>query len=73
MEIEPSKSYIRGVNNGYIMAKYEPKILDSIISANSDKDEWVKGMTDGKKLYLKELMQEKLEEMEKSKKKGFER
>lgn len=53
------QTYIKHFNQGYLLAKYEPKLFEQVTKDNKD-HEGVKAMREGGKEFEKEKMREKL-------------
>lgn len=53
------QQYIERFNQGYLLAKYEPKLFEQVTKGNKD-NEGVKAMREGGKEFEKEKMREKL-------------
>lgn len=69
MEYNEQK-FIAGFNSGYLLAKYEPKLLTSLISNISPINSYISGITSGKKEYELELESKKLEDLGRLRNKG---
>lgn len=73
--------YLKGFNDGYLLAKVNPELLTQLIQGNQSKtSEYFKGLVSGKKELEKELSLAKLasklesaKDITKSKDKGLER
>lgn len=77
MEITDTKRYIKGVNHAYLLAEYQPQLLDNLLKTESRNDYFI-GLQDGKRLYEQEQSQSRLNELntirdKKSKDRGLER
>ena len=62
--MEDQKAYIKGFNEGYLLAQHEPKLLDKLLSGIESSNEYLDGLSQGKK----QLDREKLLDQAKSKK-----
>ncbi|QHI38075.1 hypothetical protein IMCC3317_34590 [Kordia antarctica] len=77
MEIANEQQYIKGVNHAYLLAEYQPQLLENLLKSESRNDYFI-GLQDGKRLYEKERSQSRLNELnamqnKKSKDRGLER
>lgn len=43
------QQFIKGFNNGYLLAKHEPQLLKQLLTINRDNNEYLKGVASGKK------------------------
>ncbi|MGJ1334178.1 hypothetical protein [Sphingobacterium siyangense] len=59
-EIEPSQIYLKGYNAGYMLNKYEPKLLSQILANENRHHEFIKALYDGGKQWQKEKMVEEM-------------
>ena len=50
-EIEPSEKYVKGFNNGYLLAKHEPALLSEISRTLKSSNEYIEGIFSGKEQY----------------------
>lgn len=55
--------FITAFNNGYTLAKYEPKLLDIVTKNLSPTNTYLEGLFEGKEQYVKEYTQEKLTDL----------
>jgi hypothetical protein len=63
MEVN-EKQFIAGFNNGYLLAEYEPQILNSILQNIKPDNSYVFGLTFGQKEYDFRKDQNHLDEFE---------
>ncbi len=56
-ETTPSPEYIKGFNEGYVLARELPDIADKLSAIKSDSDR-TKGFQDGQKVYVLEKAKE---------------
>jgi hypothetical protein len=60
MEVVEEKSYASGFNTGYILAEFEPQILDSILKNIQSITPFIDGLKYGQIEYQHELMQNRI-------------
>jgi len=73
-EKDPSLLYIKGFNTGYTLGKYEPELLNKILSSENDKNEYLNAVKAGKDQRDREQILEQMKrEKEQAKNKGLER
>lgn len=58
------QQYIKGFNQGYIVTKYNPSLMNSISATLSPSNSYLEGMVEGKQEMEFEQMREQLEEFE---------
>jgi hypothetical protein len=56
--------FITAFNNGYTLAKYEPKLLDTVTKNLSPTNTYLEGLFEGKEQYAKEYTQDKLTDLD---------
>jgi len=61
MEIN-DKQFIKGFNSGYILAKFEPQMLNLLLKSLKPVSSYISGMRFGQKEYELELKQSHLDE-----------
>ena len=69
MEETVNKQYIKGFNHAYFLAKYNPKLLDSLLVTKND-NQYFLGIEDGKVAYEKKKSKFRMNELEKLKPRG---
>jgi hypothetical protein len=47
--------YLKGFNNGYLLAKHEPELMAKLTAQTNEQSEYFKGLVSGKQEYEKEL------------------
>jgi hypothetical protein len=52
--------FIRGFNNGYLLAKREPELAIKMIKSTTPNNEYLKGFTSGKQEFEMEKIRQKL-------------
>jgi len=57
------KQFINGFNSGYTLAKYEPQLLNNLLTENNPVTSYIDGMKHGKIEFEKEHLQTRLEEL----------
>ena len=67
------KLYQRGINDGYIIAKHEPKLADGMSKTMNPDKIYECGFLEGIKELQKELSQQRLAELQKIRSKGKDR
>lgn len=55
--------YIKGFNNGYLLAKYEPSLLDKLFKQLAPSGEYLEGMFSGKEEYELEHSRMQMDEL----------
>ena len=60
MEVVEEKSYASGFNTGYILAEFEPKILDSILKNIQPITPFIDGLKCGQIEYQQVLLQNRI-------------
>lgn len=59
-----TKKYLKAFNDGYLLAKHYPNLLNSILLTNSE-NEYITGLNDGKKVYdLEQSKSRRLQEIQ---------
>lgn len=58
-QIDPN--YIKGFNNGYILAKEEPELFEQIMKTPNEDKEYFKGLKAGGKEFIKEKFKDQLQ------------
>lgn len=53
-EIKDEKQFKRGMNHGYLLAEHRPDLLDGILKANKEWDDFIEGLAAGRAEYAKE-------------------
>lgn len=48
-------NYLRGFNNGYVLARHEPELAARLIDGRENPNEYFKGFIGGKEQYDKEV------------------
>ena len=64
------KQFISGFNSGYLLARYEPEMLTSLLNQISPVNSYISGMTYGKKEYELELQTNQLDDLRNIRSKG---
>lgn len=59
---EQEEKYKKGFNNGYLLAKHEPELLNKIIKERNPENEYFSGLMLGRKEYEREKMKAHLKE-----------
>lgn len=54
MEKQEQQRYIKGFNNGYLLAKHEPDLAKQLIAQQNDQNPYFKGLVAGKGQFDKE-------------------
>lgn len=68
-----SPAYLKGFNQGYILAKHEPELLDKLLKSGNDDKEFIRAMHAGSRQHQKERLIEQMkqtQQKDKSKNKG---
>lgn len=65
--------YKKGFNNGYLLAKHEPELINKLMKESNPGNEYFDGLRLGKKEYEREKMMAQLKEQQNSKGKNIER
>lgn len=55
MEEQEEQNYIKGFNNGYLLAKHEPDLAAKLIATPNEQNPYFKGLSSGKQEYEKEV------------------
>lgn len=55
MEEHIDQKYIKGFNNGYVLAKHEPDLMAQLTANPNEHSEYFKGLLAGKDEYDKEM------------------
>ena len=63
MEKENSK-YIKGFNHAYLIAKYKPELIKSIVTKKS-KNDYIQGLKDGKLTFKQKRVKSRSQELHK--------
>lgn len=66
------KLYTKGFNRGYILAKFEPQILDSLLNGIRPITPFINGMKFGQIEYQQELLRDRINEIDNLKKNNLE-
>jgi len=53
-EVTVDPQYLKGFNNGYLLAKHEPQLAAQLTAQPNDHNEYFKGLVGGKAEYEKE-------------------
>ena len=64
------KQYIKGFNNGYLLAKHEPALLSKIMTGLAPANDYLEGIFEGKDQYEREATKSKLDELQELRNKG---
>ncbi len=64
MEQTPTPYYIKGFNNAYFLAEYNPTLIEMLIRTETDND-FLQGLRDGKKTYELEQQKSRIKELQK--------
>lgn len=70
-EIKNEKQFKRGVNHGYILAKHRPDLVDGILKANNEWDDFIEGLNQGRIEYDKEKEHSRAKELGKLREKDL--
>lgn len=54
--MELTETYLKGFNQAYLLAKHTPKLLEKILDSSTE-NEYLQGMSDGKKAFEQEKEQ----------------
>ncbi|MBE2288968.1 MAG: hypothetical protein IAE95_05395 [Chitinophagaceae bacterium] len=54
-ELTVDPQFLRGFNNGYLLAKHEPELAVQLTTRPNDHNEYFKGLVGGKAEYEKEV------------------
>lgn len=54
-ELTVDPHYLKGFNNGYLLAKHEPELAAQLTANPNDHNPYFKGLTSGKGQYEKEV------------------
>lgn len=57
------QQFIRGFNNGYLLAKYEPLMLTAFLKDLEPQNSYIHGISYGQREYENEQIQSKLKEL----------
>jgi hypothetical protein len=66
------QQFITGFNNGYLLAQYEPEILNTMLSKINPVNSYIAGMNYGKQEYEIEQQANQLDDLGKLRNKGKE-
>jgi hypothetical protein len=58
------EKYIKGFNNGYVLAEHKPELLKAVTQNLPPANEYVEGILDGKEQFKLEKTQEQISEIE---------
>lgn len=64
------QQFITGFNSGYLLAKYEPVMLTSLLKDIRPTTSYIQGMTYGQREYEQELMKDRLNDLNELRGKG---
>jgi hypothetical protein len=67
------EKYIKGFNNGYLLAKHEPILLKNIITSLQPTTDYLKGIFFGKEEYELEKSKNQLKEIQNIRRRGKDR
>lgn len=59
------KLFIKGFNNGYMLAKHEPQMLDNLLREIRPNSSYIDGMKGGQLEYQQERLQNRVNEINK--------
>ncbi len=62
METALSRHYIKGFNNAYFLAEYNPTLINKLITIEKDSD-YINGLKDGKRTYELERQKSRINEI----------
>lgn len=63
-EQDPSPAYLKAFNQGYILAKNEPQLLDKLLSSSpKTQNEYLQAMAQGKKQFEHKKMVEEIRQV----------
>lgn len=60
MTPEEEKQFIKAFNDGYLLSKHEPKLLNSILKSDNNNNEYIQGISEGAKQHKRETMRQEL-------------
>ncbi|MDQ1086146.1 hypothetical protein [Siphonobacter sp. SORGH_AS_1065] len=55
-EQQPSPHYLKGFNNGYLLAQYEPELLNNLLASPNPENEYMQAMAHGKNQFEQEKL-----------------
>jgi len=67
MEEKIHPKYLKGFNQGYLLAKYKPQLMEQL-TQNTHENEFIKGLKGGRQAFNKEKILNRLEELNLNKK-----
>ncbi len=63
-EQDPSPAYLKAFNNGYLLAKHEPQLLDKLLSSQAKtENEYLQAMAQGKQQFEHEKMVDEIRQV----------
>ena len=60
---DQEKLYAKGFNNGYLLSRYEPTLLNQIVRSNNSHNEYFQGLVSGSKEHILENSQDRLNDL----------
>lgn len=54
------QQFIKGFNNGYLLAKHEPELVEKLLISKNENNEYYKGISEGKKQHEIEKVRARL-------------
>lgn len=64
--MKQEQQFIKGFNNGYLLAKHEPELLKQLLTINKNNNDYIKGVAFGKKEHDIQKMKNRLNSVSKN-------
>lgn len=58
-----TEKYIKGFNDGFILKKYKPELLENILNTTSSND-YIQGLKDGEREFKQQKVKSRTQELE---------
>jgi len=67
---ENEKYFTKGFNAGYLLSQHEPELLKQLLKSPNTDNEYIRGLTLGRKQYDREKLLAQLKQSQQSKERG---